>query len=111
MPALVAGWPRLTYVAVFAIAMSQLACAPRRRTRFSGHPAPRLDQDQNSEEHTMPAVRTVNAVAVPGLIADDVNAATREVLVNCSFVVIIIAVIPWRYVWGRYVGAPGDAWR
>jgi hypothetical protein len=197
MPALVAGWPRLTYVAVFAIAMSQLACAPRRRTRFSGHPAPRLDQDQNSEEHTMPAVRTVNAttidhelsprrlnlmrcgyafmgvglaivkwpilaqnvsslpvfegvgaclltamsllaflglrypvrmlpillfevlwkviwitaVAVPRLIADDINAATREVLVNCSFVVIIIAVIPWRYVWGRYVGAPGDAWR
>jgi hypothetical protein len=29
------------------------------------------------------------------LVADDMNAATREVLFSCSFVVIIIAVIPW----------------
>jgi hypothetical protein len=27
------------------------------------------------------------------------NAATREVLFNCSLVVIIIAVIPWGHVW------------
>jgi len=39
------------------------------------------------------------------------NAATRGVLFNCSLVVIIIAVIPWRYVWKRYVRTPGDAWR
>ena len=53
----------------------------------------------------------IAAVAVPHLVADDLNAATREVLFNCSFVVIIIAVIPWRYVWRRYVRTPGDAWR
>jgi hypothetical protein len=53
----------------------------------------------------------VAAVAVPHLAADDIDAATREVLVNCSFVVIIIAVIPWRHVWTRYVRAPGDVWR
>jgi hypothetical protein len=39
------------------------------------------------------------------------NAATREVLFSCSFVVIIIAVIPWGYVWRRYVRTPGNAWR
>ena len=53
----------------------------------------------------------IAAVALPHLVADDLDAATDEVLVNCSFVVVIIAVIPWRYVWRRYVRAPGDAWR
>jgi hypothetical protein len=53
----------------------------------------------------------IAAVAVPHLVADDLNAATRDVLVNCSLVVIIAAVIPWRYVWRRYVRTPGDAWR
>jgi hypothetical protein len=53
----------------------------------------------------------IAAVAVPHLVADDLDAATRDVLVNCSLVVIIIAVIPWRYVWKRYARTPGDAWR
>jgi hypothetical protein len=50
-------------------------------------------------------------VAIPHLMAGDMNAAAREVLFNCSFVVVIIAVIPWRYAWRRYVQTPGDAWR
>ena len=66
--ALLAGWLRLTYAAVFAVAISQLAGGPRQRlrlrTRFSGHPAPRPDQDQNTEEHAMPAVRIVNATMI-----------------------------------------------
>jgi hypothetical protein len=53
----------------------------------------------------------IAAVALPHLVADDLDAATGEVLFNCSFVVIIIAVIPWRYVWKRYIRTPGDAWR
>jgi hypothetical protein len=53
----------------------------------------------------------IAAVALPHLVADDIDTATRAVLVNCSLVVIIIAVIPWRYVWERYVRAPADAWR
>jgi len=53
----------------------------------------------------------IAAVALPHLVADDINAATREVLANCSLVVIIIAVIPWPHLWRRYVRAPGDAWR
>jgi hypothetical protein len=53
----------------------------------------------------------IAAVAIPHLVSDDMNAATSEVLFSCSFVVIILAVIPWRYAWRRYVRTPGDAWR
>jgi hypothetical protein len=53
----------------------------------------------------------IAAIAIPHLISDDLNTAMREVLVNCSFVVLILAVIPWRYTWKRYVRTPGDAWR
>ena len=53
----------------------------------------------------------IAAVALPHLVADDIDAATGEVLFNCSFVVVIIAVIPWRYAWRQYVRTPGDAWR
>jgi hypothetical protein len=50
-------------------------------------------------------------VAVPHLVSGDMNAATRDVLFSCSFVVVIVAVIPWGYVWRRYVKTRGDAWR
>jgi hypothetical protein len=52
----------------------------------------------------------VAAVAVPHLVAGDIDAATSAVLVNCCFVVVIVAVIPWRYAWSRYVRTPGDPW-
>jgi hypothetical protein len=50
-------------------------------------------------------------VAVPHLVSGDMNAAISDVLFSCSFVVVIIAVIPWGYVWRRYVRTPGAAWR
>jgi hypothetical protein len=50
-------------------------------------------------------------VAVPSLIAGDLNAAARGVLFSCSFVVVIVAVVPWGYVRRRYARTPGDAWR
>ena len=53
----------------------------------------------------------ITAVAVPHLIADDMDPVTQTLLFNCSFVVVILAVIPWRHAWQRYVRAPGDAWR
>jgi hypothetical protein len=53
----------------------------------------------------------IAAIAVPRLLSNDLDAATRAVLVNCSFVVVIIAVIPWGYAWRRYVRTAGDAWR
>ena len=53
----------------------------------------------------------IGTVGIPHLVSGDMEAAARQVLFNCSFVVVIIAVIPWRYAWRRYVRTPGDAWR
>jgi hypothetical protein len=39
------------------------------------------------------------------------DTATREILVNCSLVVVILAVIPWRYAWRLYATGPGEPWR
>ena len=41
-------------------------------------------------------------VALPKAATGDLDAATTDVLVNCSLVVVILAVTPWRYVW-RYL--------
>jgi hypothetical protein len=46
-------------------------------------------------------VLPIAVIAILRLVADDMNAASREVLFNCSLVVIIIAVIPWGHVWRR----------
>jgi len=53
----------------------------------------------------------LTAVALPLVASDGLDAAAGEVLFNCSFVVVILAVIPWGYAWRRYVTAPGNAWR
>lgn len=53
----------------------------------------------------------IGGVAIPLVVSGDLNAATAEVLFSCSFVVVIIAVIPWGYAWRRYVRTPGDKWR
>jgi hypothetical protein len=50
-------------------------------------------------------------VALPLAVTGDLDPATSEVLVNCSLVVLIIAVTPWRYVWRRYVLTAGERWR
>ena len=41
-------------------------------------------------------------VALPQATSGGLDAATREVAVNCSLVVVILAVIPWRHVWRSY---------
>jgi hypothetical protein len=51
------------------------------------------------------------AVALPHLLAGDIDAATTAVLANCSVVVVIAAVTPWGYAWRRYVTTAGDKWR
>jgi hypothetical protein len=50
-------------------------------------------------------------VALPKAAEGSLDAATTDVLFNCSFVVVILAVTPWRYVWRNYVRATGDRWR
>jgi hypothetical protein len=56
-------------------------------------------------------VMWIAAIATPHLVSNNMNTATRDVLFNCSFVIIIMAVIPWGYAWRRYVRTPGNAWR
>jgi hypothetical protein len=53
----------------------------------------------------------LSVVALPAILAGDVDEATRGVIVNCSLVVVIAAAVPWRYVWQHYVLAKGDMWR
>lgn len=53
----------------------------------------------------------IGAIAIPHLVSGDLNAATADLLFSCSFVVVIIAVIPWGYAWRRYVRTSGDKWR
>src|SRR4051794_12880081 len=53
----------------------------------------------------------LSVVALPAVLAGDVEQAMSETIFSCSLVVIIVAVIPWRYVWQRYVLAKGDRWR
>ncbi|MBM6623078.1 hypothetical protein JTF08_15795 [Micrococcaceae bacterium RIT802] len=52
----------------------------------------------------------LSLVALPAVLAGDMDAATGEVAVSCSVVVVIWAVIPWRYAWQIYAKAGGDRW-
>ncbi len=51
------------------------------------------------------------SVALPAIMDNAVDPAKSELIFSCSMVVIILAVIPWRYVWRLYVTAKGDRWR
>lgn len=53
----------------------------------------------------------LSLVALPRAVAGDVDAATSELVVNCSLVVLIIVVVPWGYVWRTFARTPGDRWR
>ncbi len=52
----------------------------------------------------------LSVVALPALLAGDVDQAMSETVVSCSLVVVIVAVVPWRHVWEHYVTAEGDRW-
>lgn len=53
----------------------------------------------------------IAAVAVPQLVSGEMSTRTAEVLFSCYFVIVIIAVIPWGYVWKRFARTAGDPWR
>ena len=53
----------------------------------------------------------LSLVALPKAITGSLDAATIANVINCSLVLVILAVIPWRYVWRNYVRARGDQWR
>ncbi len=52
----------------------------------------------------------LSVVALPAVLADRVDQAMSQIIVNCSLILIIAAVVPWRYVWKQYVTAKGDRW-
>ena len=56
-------------------------------------------------------VSWLGLVALPNATAGTLDPAMTDIVVNCSLVVVIIAVIPWRHVWTRYVLSPADPWR
>jgi hypothetical protein len=49
-------------------------------------------------------------VALPKASRGELDAATTDTLISCSFVVVILAVTPWSYAWRTYVRASGDRW-
>lgn len=51
------------------------------------------------------------AVAVPNLVAGDVNSEIGRILASVSLVAVILVVTPWDHVLKRYVTAPADRWR
>jgi hypothetical protein len=50
-------------------------------------------------------------VALPTAVSGTVSTAMAEVVVNCALVVVVAAVVPWRYVWQRFGAAAGDPWK
>ena len=53
----------------------------------------------------------LTAVALPLWTADRMDPATSEVASRNFWVVVVLAVIPWRYVVTQYVTKQGDPWR
>ena len=53
----------------------------------------------------------LSLVALPKAAGGDLDAATSDILVNRSLVVVILAVVPWRFVWRNYLQTAGDRWR
>ena len=53
----------------------------------------------------------VAVVVLPLWISNQMDPATLKVFYSCLVVLIVLAVIPWRYVVAHYVMKPGDRWR
>ena len=45
---------------------------------------------------------------LPNAAVGTLDQAMTEFLVNCSLIVVIAAVTPWRYVWSQLAQATGD---
>jgi len=53
----------------------------------------------------------VAVVVLPLWISGELDQATAEIFYSCLVVLILIAVLPWRYVVRQYVTKQGDPWR
>jgi len=53
----------------------------------------------------------VGVVVVPLWITDQLDSAIVSIFYSCLVVLIVLAVVPWRYVVAQYVRKPGGRWR
>jgi hypothetical protein len=53
----------------------------------------------------------LGVIALPLWLDDKLDGATLDQTAEVLWVAIIIAVVPWRHVFTRYVTAPGEPWR
>jgi hypothetical protein len=53
----------------------------------------------------------VGVVVAPLWAAGRLDAATVSVFYSCLVVLIVLAVVPWRYVLAQFVTKPGERWR
>ena len=53
----------------------------------------------------------VAVVVLPLWTSDQLDTATAKVFYTCLVVLIVLAVIPWRFVVAQYVTKHGDPWR
>jgi hypothetical protein len=53
----------------------------------------------------------VAVVVLPLWAADQLDAATTEVFVSCLVVLLVVAVIPWRFAFAQFGTKQGDPWR
>ena len=53
----------------------------------------------------------VAVVVLPLWRADQLDPATLQVFYSCLVVLIVLAVVPWRYVVAQYLTKRGDPWR
>jgi len=53
----------------------------------------------------------LSLVGLPLAASGGLDTAATEVLVNCSLVIVILAVTPWRCVWRTYAVGAGERWR
>jgi hypothetical protein len=52
----------------------------------------------------------LSLVALPRALSGTLDTATTNNVFSCSLVALILAVIPWRYVWRTYVRGNGKRW-
>lgn len=50
------------------------------------------------------------AIAVPLWRAGQIDAQTQQTIIDCVPAIIIPFIVPWNYVFARYVKTPGDRW-
>jgi hypothetical protein len=53
----------------------------------------------------------LGVVALPLSLAHRMDADTAETAIECLMAVVFLVVVPWPYVFARYVASPGDRWR